>query len=145
MKKSWLEFYALAVCFVTLICLVITSGIMINSLIGIVNPEFSMPSYEYKKFSTNEIYLESKSNDYRNQCYSDKADHCKETNPYTRMAEVDATKLREKDKNLAIGMERRDHLQTLIHAGIVLLIATLVLIMHICIVRKERKNCAQFN
>ena len=145
MKKSWLEFYALAVCFVTLICLVATSGIMINSLIGIVNPEFSMPSYEYKKFSTNEAYLESKSNDYRSQCYSGKADHCKETNPYAHMAEVDATKLREKDKQLALDMERRDRYQTLINAGIVLLIAALVLVMHICIVRKERKNCVQSN
>lgn len=145
MKKSWLEFYALAVCFVTLICLVVTSEIMINSLIGIVNPEFSMSSYEYKKFSSNEIYLENKSNDYRNHCYSSKPDHCTETNPYTRMAEVDATKLREKDKQLAIGMERRDRLKTLVHAGIALLIAALVLAVHICIVRKERKKCTQSN
>lgn len=142
MKKSWLEFYALVVCFATLICLVVTSAIIINSLIGVVNPEFSMSSYEYKKFSTNEAYLEAKSNDYyRDQCYAEKTNHCKETNPYTRMAEIDATKLRQKDKNLAIDMERRDRLQALIHAGIALLIAALVLFIHIRIVRKERKNC----
>lgn len=145
MKKSWLEFYALTVCFGTLIGLVVTSTIMIHSLIGITNPEVFIPSHKYEKFSSNEAYLEDKSNDYYIRCDTEKTNHCKETNPYTRMTAADAAKLRKEDKKSAIDMARRDHVQTWIDASIVLLIAVLVLTVHICIVKRERKNYAYFN
>lgn len=118
---------------------------MIHSLIGMTNPEVFIPSYRYKKFSSNEAYLEDKSNDYYIRCNAEKANHCKETNPYTRMTTTDAAKLREEDKKSAIDMARRDHVQTWIDASIVLLIAVLVLTVHIYIVKKERKNYIQFN
>ena len=47
MKKSILEIYALAVCFLALVCFVIALGLGVYDLIQIANPGFTINAYEY--------------------------------------------------------------------------------------------------
>ncbi len=56
MKKSILEIYALAVCFVALLCFVIALGIGVYDLIQITNPEFTINVYEYERHQSNEAF-----------------------------------------------------------------------------------------
>ena len=59
MKKSILEIYALAVCFVALVCFVIMLGIGTYDLIQIANPEFTLNAYEYERHQSNEAFRRS--------------------------------------------------------------------------------------
>ena len=56
MKKSILEIYALAVCFVALVCFVIALGIGVYDLIQIANPVFTINAYEYDRHQSNEAF-----------------------------------------------------------------------------------------
>ena len=56
MKKSILEMYALAVCFVALVCFVIALGIGVYDLIQIANPVFTINAYEYNRHQSNEAF-----------------------------------------------------------------------------------------
>ena len=56
MKQSILEIYALAVCFVTLVCFVIALGIGVYDLIEIANPEVTITSWEYDRHQSNETF-----------------------------------------------------------------------------------------
>ena len=56
MKKSILEIYALAVCFVALVCFVIALGIGVYDLIQIANPVFTINAYEYNRHQSNEAF-----------------------------------------------------------------------------------------
>ena len=53
MKKSILEIYALAICFVALVCLLYVLGIGVYDLIRITNPEFTINAYEYERHQSN--------------------------------------------------------------------------------------------
>ena len=54
MKKSLLEFYALAICFVTVVCLAIALGIATYGVIGMANPKFTLSSWVYTQHQTND-------------------------------------------------------------------------------------------
>ena len=56
MKKTILEVYALAVCFVTIFCFAIFLGIAIYGLIEISNPEFTLNSRAYERHQSNEAF-----------------------------------------------------------------------------------------
>jgi hypothetical protein len=58
MKKTLVEVYALAVCFVTLVCFVVTLGIGIYDLIQFLNPEFTISSYTYEHHKISHLYLQ---------------------------------------------------------------------------------------
>ena len=49
--------YALAVCFVTLVCFTIALGIGLYDIIQIVNPEFTITGYEFKRYQSNEAFI----------------------------------------------------------------------------------------
>ena len=56
MKKSLLEIYALAVCFVTVICFSIVLGIGLYDILEMSNPEMTIKSYQYQKHQSNEAF-----------------------------------------------------------------------------------------
>ena len=56
-KKSLLEIYALAVCFVTVVCFVIALGIGLYDLVELAYPEFSLSSYEYERHQSDEAFM----------------------------------------------------------------------------------------
>ena len=59
MKKSSVEIYGLAVCFVTLLCIIIALGVGIYDLLQITYPEFTLSAYEYERHQSNDSFRNS--------------------------------------------------------------------------------------
>jgi hypothetical protein len=59
MKKSMLEIYSLAICFVTIVCAAVTLGIDLYDLIEISHPEFTLPLHPYERHQTNEAFSQN--------------------------------------------------------------------------------------
>lgn len=128
MKKSILEIYALAVCFATIVCFVITLGISIYDIVRITNPEFTMSSYEYNRHQSNEAYWKSSNN-----CGNDDK---KEQRP----ADEELTKQRLASYQQSIKSELRDAFQSLIQSVIILIIAVIVFFIHWRVARRSRES-----
>ena len=56
MKRSFVEIYGLAVCFVTLLCFVIALGVGIYDLLQVALPEFTLNAYEYERHQSNDSF-----------------------------------------------------------------------------------------
>ncbi|WP_022943108.1 hypothetical protein [Psychromonas hadalis] len=54
--KSKLEIYALAVCFASMICIIISSAIASYSIISMIAPDITMNSYQYNEYQSNDAY-----------------------------------------------------------------------------------------
>ena len=129
MKKSLLEIYALAVCFITIVCFVISLGVALYSIVEIANPEFAMNSYQYSRYQSNNAYWLSISslNDYRNK-------------EMQRPSEEELTKQRTEAYRLAVILEIRDGYQGLTKTTIIFLIAIVVFFIHWRIARSARET-----
>ena len=129
MKKSLLEIYALAVCFATIVCFVISLGVALYSVVEIANPEFTMNSYQYNRYQSNDAYWLSRVEDYRNK-----------EKEMQRPSEDELTKQRTEGYRLAVISEKRDGFQGLTKTAIILLINTVVFLIHWRIARRSRET-----
>ncbi|MEW6715794.1 MAG: hypothetical protein AB1306_12015 [Nitrospirota bacterium] len=128
MKKSLLEIYALAVCFATMVCFVISLGVAMYSVVEIANPEFTMNPYQYNRYQSNDAYWLSKVNDYQNKDKEMK-----------RPSEDELTKERNEGYRLAVISERRGGFQGLTKTAIIILIDAVVFLIHWRIARRARE------
>jgi len=131
MKKSILEIYALAVCFVALLCFVIVLGIGMYDLIQITNPEFTLNAYEYERYQSNEAFSGSPGRALRGIAPGIPIE------PAQR-PEEEVTQQREKSYQAALRSERRAGMQSLIQIMIILVIDVLVFVPHWFLVRRRR-------
>ena len=137
MKKTVLEIYTMAVCFITVVCFVISLGFGIYGAIGIFSPEFTMNSYVYMQHQTNDdfwggggpmglppppIFPESN------------------VKAPERPSEPELTKKREASYVRAIANERRDNVQNVVKALIVIFIDSAVFGFHWFIARRVRET-----
>jgi hypothetical protein len=130
MKKSILEIYALAVCFVALGCLVIALGIGMYDLIQIANPEFTLNAYEYERHQSNQAFRGgSPGRALRGIAPGIPVE------PRQRPDE-EITQQREESYQAALRSERRRGMQSLIRIVIVLVIDVLVFVPHWLLVRR---------
>lgn len=123
--KSKLEIYALAVCFASIVCLIISIGIAGYSIIEITAPKITMSSCKYQNYQTNDAYWKSKS-------------ECSEKN-IARPKEDELTKQRLDTFALAIEGEQREGFQTLIKCLMFIFISGIVLLVHWRIAKNARK------
>lgn len=112
MKRTLVEVYALAVCFVTLVCFVVALGIGIFDFIQILNPEFTISSYAYEQHQTNEAFVK--------QWPKEK--------PQPQGEEL--TRLRKESYRAALKSEQRDAVQSVTQIFIILLIDIVVFAIH---------------
>ena len=131
MKKSILEIYALAVCFVALLCFVIVLGIGMYDLIQITNPEFTLNAYEYERYQSNEAFKGSPGRALRGIAPGIPIEP-------TQRSEEEVTQQREKSYQAALRSERRAGMQSLIQIMIILVIDVLVFVPHWLLVRRTR-------
>ena len=127
MKKSILEVYALAVCFATIVCFVISLGVAIYDIVRIANPEFTLSSHEYKRHQSNDAFWDSYKSRYDNKD--------KELN---RPIEEDLTKQRTASYQQEIKSEKRNGYQSITISSIVLIIDIVVFLIHWLIARRAR-------
>ena len=127
MKKSILEVYALAVCFATIVCFVISLGVAIYDIVRIANPEFTLSSHEYNRHQSNDAFWDSYKSRYDNKD--------KELN---RPIEEDLTKQRTASYQQEIKSEKRNGYQSITISSIVLIIDIVVFLIHWLIARRAR-------
>jgi hypothetical protein len=130
MKKTILEIYALAVCFVTVTCFVVSLGVAGYSLIQISKPDFTMRSYEYNQFQSNDTFWKDCGHRY---CTDEE-----KKNP--RPSESDLTKQRQEAFDRALVSERRDRVQTLVKTLIIILIDIVTFLIHWVLAKRARVN-----
>ncbi len=128
MKKSLLEIYALAVCFATIVCFVVTLGIVTYDLVQIVNPEFTMNSHDYNRHQSNDAFWKS---------YDCGYDNKEKEKP--RPPEEELTKQRLESYKQAIKSEQRDAFQSLTQSVIVIVINAIFFLVHWRIARRARE------
>lgn len=120
MKRGLVEVYALAVCFVTLVCFVIALGIGIYDIIQIVNPEFTISSYTYDCHQSNEAFLKN----------------WLENKPRPQGEEL--TILRKESYQAALRSEKRSAIQSLTMVFIIILVDIVVYIIHWFVAKRAR-------
>lgn len=121
-KRGILEIYALAVCFVAVVCAAIAAGIAVYDVVEIANPEFALSSYQYERHQSNEAF-------FRGDCEKKAAGD---------LAEDEKTRRRLESYQLVVKAEQRDAAQSLIKALIVLLIDAGVFFAHWKLARRSR-------
>ena len=131
MKKSILEIYALAVCFVALVCFLIALGIGVYDLIQITSPEFTINVYEYERHQSNEAFRGSPGRALRGIAPGIPIEP-------TERPEAEVTQQREESYQAALRSERRRGMQSLIQIVIILVIDVLVFLPHWLLARRRR-------
>ena len=112
MKKSLLEIYALAICFVTIICFAVVLGIGLYDILEMSNPEMTIKSYQYQKHQSNEAFTRN---------WSKKKE---------KRSETEITETREKSYSVALKAEQRDAIQSFIRVLIIMLINFIIFLVH---------------
>jgi hypothetical protein len=118
--KANIEIYALAVCFVSVLCLVVLFGAASYSMFQIMTPEMTMTAYKYDKYQTNDVYWNSRGG----------VACTKEAKSAERPVEDVLTKQREDAYAVEIKSERRDGFQSLTRSILYSLAAALSFFVH---------------
>ena len=123
MKKSFVEIYGLAVCFVTLLCFVIALGVGIYDLLQVAFPEFTLNAYEYERHQSNDSFRNAPP-------VFRSVPRIAEAVPIPEATEDEITRQREDSYRSVLRFERRRAGQSLVMVGIVMLIDVLVFLPH---------------
>lgn len=127
MRRTLVEIYALAVCFFSVACFVITLGIALYDLVEIATPAFTLDAREYERHQSDQAFLQSGGTTTR-IVRVEGGERIEETRPAPDS--TDLTKKREESFQRALAAERRGAGQSLVRAGIILLISCLVFMLH---------------
>lgn len=122
LKRTLLEIYALAVCFVTLTCFVVCLGVGVYDLVQITKPEFTLSSYKYEEHQSNDAFLRSWPKD-------------KEIPNAEKV-----TELRLESYQRALRSEQREAVQSLTQIAIIILIDIVVFVFHWLMARRARAS-----
>ncbi len=121
MKRTVLEIYGLAVCFVTVVCAAVSLGIGIYDIIEIVAPEFTLSSYEHGPHQSNEAFFRGAEKEAQG------------------LSEGERTKRRLSSYAMAVRGERRKGVQNLVIVSIILVIDAIVFMLHWRLARRARE------
>lgn len=130
MKKTILEIYALAVCFFSVVALVVIFGIGCYSTISFVNPEFTLNSFAYTRHQSNDSFWAGCSGSW--ECGS--AGEKKGVRP----PELELSKLRLASFQRDLFSEERAGLQSIVRCLIGLICTSLVFLLHWFLAKRAR-------
>ena len=127
MKKSMIEIYALAVCFVCIASGGIVLGVGVYDVIQVAAPEMTLSGSQYARHQSNDNFVNFQPpwppNGRRQQFPED---------------EQELSRLREESYRIEIAMERRDAGQSLVMVVIALVIQALLFVIHWKLSRRAR-------
>lgn len=129
MKKSILEIYALAVCFVNIVCLVVALGIAFYNVVQMMDPQFTLSSYDYNRHQNNDAFWRTPDKPYGSET--------KEIRP--RLSEEELTKQRLESYQQTIKAEYRDAAQSFTKALIVIALDIILFLVHWRIAHRARE------
>lgn len=131
MKKTILEIYALAVCFFTVACFVITLGLAIWDIVELSAPEFTILNHSFECHQSDETYKD---------CNASQHKYTREESPEVFPSGQELTDARNKSYEQVIKSERRQALQGLVQKMIIILLDALVFFGHWRLARNSREN-----
>lgn len=121
MKRTVLEIYALLVCLISVLFIIVNLHEVLFGAVKLVNPAMAVSEYEQKQYLSNKTYTE-KWNE-------------KKLKGYT---EEQITKIREDDYNSLLKVKRNTEKTRLVRAALYLIIASAFFAGHWSLARKER-------
>ena len=127
-KRTFLELYALAVCFINVLIGSIAVGVIIYSIVSIASPELTLPGWEYSKYQSNDEFLASRPD---SENFSDK---------FKNMSEQEITRARKASYRIALKTEQRDGSQSIIRFSIILLIQIILFVIHWKLAKRKEIN-----
>lgn len=128
MKTNILLVYAYLVCFVTVSCGAVYTGIVLYDIVEISVPEFMISEYDKQTYLNNENFIEN------SYIYSDTG----ATSKYDGYTDEKITQLRENALQAIVDQERHQAIKSIIQSIIVLLIASVLFFVHWRIAQKVR-------
>lgn len=128
MKKSVLEIYALAVCFVALTCFAISLGIGIKQALRLVQPELTLSAEAYLRHQSNEAFD-------ADSIYRWDPDKGERRTPQAQL-----TIERQQSYQRVLAAEQRGGLTNLVNVLIILLVDVLVFWPHWRLARRARQG-----
>jgi len=131
LKKTILEIYALAVCFVAVAFFAGFLGQTLYGAVQVANPAFTLDKFQYSTFQSNEAF--------RRRMDLMPVGLGNEQRMWTN---EELTRLREAGYAQALGVEERDGKQSLLHMAIFMLIAAIAFFAHWRIAARARQNGA---
>jgi hypothetical protein len=129
MKRSLLELYALAVCFFTVICLVIALGVGLYDLVQIAQPEFTISAQTYERHQSNEAFA--------SRAFISLIEP--QTVPPEGASQDEITSLRQDSYQAVLRMERRQASQSATLVAIVLAIDIAIFYFHWRVAARARQ------
>lgn len=133
MKKSALHIYALAVCALLIIPLLISGGVAAYGVLQAAWPELTMPAWEYQRYQSDDAYREHLSE--RSRLPGDEGGRQVGAPP----PDAEIPERRRQAFREALERERRDGMQSVIRSVIFGLISLALFFPHWRIARRERK------
>ncbi len=116
--RSFIQIYALAVCFSTLMCFVVAAGIAVYDIVEASAPDFTLDWAQV--YRSNESFA---------QYYPQQTD----------LSTIEITAIREQALQDALHAERRNAFQSMLFISIVLVIDIVVFAVHWRIARQEHR------
>jgi hypothetical protein len=137
MRRTLVEIYALAVCFFSVACFVITLGVALYDLVEIAAPTFTLNTHDYGRHQSDQAFLESGGTTTRIIRVQD-GERVEEIKQPTDNA--DLAKKREESFQRVLVAEQRSATQSLVRAAIILAIASLVFLIHWRLARYSQRG-----
>lgn len=131
MKKSILEIYALAVCFMGVVAIVISLSTGIYDLIEISSPDFTIDQWQYEQHSSNDKFWENYPNRYPSKLNGSEV---------TKPSEEKLTQMRNDSYNVVLKNEQRSGTQSLVQTVIIFILSSIVFFFHWKIFNKTQKE-----
>ena len=129
MKRTVVEIYALAVCFICAAVFTIFISVGLYSVLEITHPEFTMSSHDYGEHYSNEKFLEKKLRLAQEN-----------ESLYSGMSPAELTAARKRSFESALEQERRSGQQSLVQSLITVFVLLLMFGMHWLIAQRARRH-----
>jgi hypothetical protein len=130
MKTNILLIYAYLVCFVTVTCGAIYTGIILYDIVQISAPEFMLSEHTKYTHANNENFIEN------NYTYTDDG----KVSKYEGYSETKITKIRTENYQSKIAQEQNNAVKSVIQSVIVLFIDLILFFVHWRIAKRAREN-----
>lgn len=144
MKRSLIEIYALAVCFVTMLAATIAVGIAMWDAVQIAAPEFAISEFAYERHIDNQSFDGQACAEYatdREAAAAAVAEVAGDTSPrrcLQRLTDAEVTARREASWAKELRNEQRNGFQSLVRCLIFVLVVLAVFAVHWRMARRER-------
>lgn len=140
MDHLFTRIYALAVCFVTVICITISTGMALYDVVKIINPALTLSPYQYQHLQSNEAYRQNRFPHMFNAriaMVNGLAMHSGQSisavpnqQAVEPLSDEEITRLRTQQYDLVMSNERRQATASLIRLAIILLVSGPLFFIH---------------